>query len=301
MGSAELLLYGGLASAAFAVYSLVSSLIGNNSNKELLSWATGQEPAKSRSQIINWFRPLVHNFTLQHVPKIKNATRIKKVETLIRTGGLSRELNVDEFIGFQIFLGFALPTLLLIANYALAVEAPLLLLLALYPFGWHFPVMYAKSERTRRESEARRDLPFFVDLIALTTEAGLDFIGAIERIVDKADPKSTLAQEFAIVLKDVRIGASRADALKGLAKRIDCQEIVSLVAVIVDADRMGTSVSKVLKDQSAQVRMERFVRAQKAGARASQLMLFPMMFIIMPAFLIVVIGPVVLNMMYGGN
>ena len=86
-----------------------------------------------------------------------------------------------------------------------------------------------------------------------------------------------------------------------MSKRLDISEITSFVAVLVDADSTGASISQVLKDQSVQIRMERFVRAEKAGAQASQLMLLPMLLFIMPAVFIVVFGPLVVQFFSGGK
>ncbi len=128
----------------------------------------------------------------------------------------------------------------------------------------------------------------------------MDFINAIQRIVDKAE-NSILAEELSIVLKDIKLGSARADALKALAIRLDIPEITSFVAVINDADYTGASISQVLKDQSQQMRVERFVRAEKAGAKAAQLMLVPMILFVMPAVFIVVFAPVILQFIYGGK
>lgn len=299
MGSAELLLISGLLLGAYAVYSFVSILLTNNTDKELLSWASGNEPEKSKSALINWSRPLVHQFTLQHALRIKNKKHRKKIERLILTAGLSRQLNVDEFIGLQIFWGIAFPGFLGVMNFALEAGLHPILFILFIPAGWMFPEFYARREKGSREVRMRADLPFFADLLALSTEAGLDFISAIQRIVDKAEG-STLGEELAIVLKDIKLGASRSTALRGLANRSDLMEITSFVAVLVDADATGASISQVLKDQSVQIRLERFVRAEKAGARASQLMLFPIIFFIVPAVFLVVFGPVAVNMVSGG-
>ncbi|GIL16653.1 MAG: hypothetical protein BroJett040_04040 [Oligoflexia bacterium] len=300
MGSAEFILGGALFLAAVSVYLLVSTLLTNNTDKDKLLWATGQEPAKSKSALVNWSRPFVHNFTLQHALKIKNPRYRKRVERLILTGGLSRELNVDEFIGLQILWGVAFPLLLLIMNFALDLGIPWIGVLLASPVGIYFPHLYANNQKRSRESAVRADLPFFADLLALSTEAGLDFISALQRIADKAEG-SVFAEELAIVLKDIKLGASRADALRGLAKRIDAQEIVSFVAVLVDADATGASISQVLKDQSVQIRLERFVRAEKAGAKASQTMLIPMILFILPAVFLVVFGPVIVQFISGGK
>lgn len=300
MGSAELLLFGGLVLAAFAVYSFVSVILTNNADKNMLSWASGSEPVQSKSALVNWSRPLVHQFTLQHALRIKNPKRAKQIEKMILTSGLSRELNVDEFIGLQILWGVMFPALLGVMNFALEIGLPWALVVAACPIGYFGPVFYARREKRLRENSVRADLPFFADLLALSTEAGLDFISAIQRIVDKAEG-SVLAEELGVVLKDIKLGSSRADALRGLASRIDSSEIISFVAVLVDADSTGASISQVLKDQSVQIRLERFVRAEKAGARASQTMLIPMMLFIMPAVFIVVMGPIVVQFFSGGQ
>jgi tight adherence protein C len=82
---------------------------------------------------------------------------------------------------------------------------------------------------------------------------------------------------------------------------LDIPEITSFVAVLIDAEASGASISKVLKDQSIQMRLERFVRAEKAGAKASQQILIPLMLFILPAVFIMVFGPVAVSFIYGGG
>jgi tight adherence protein C len=301
MGSAELLLVGGLFSAAFAVYSFVSALMSNSqTEKEMLQWASGNEPVKSKSALVNWSRPLVHQFTVKYAMRVKNERSRKRIAKLILTSGLSRELNVDEFIGMQFFWGIMVPFLFAGVNFALEMGFSPIVFAAMAPAGYLLPSLYANRQKRERELSVRADLPFFADLLALSTEAGLDFIGAIQRIVDKAE-NSVLADELGNVLKDIKLGSSRAEALKGMAQRLDIGEITSFVAVLIDADATGASIAQVLKDQSVQIRLERFVRAEKAGARASQLMLFPMMLFIMPAVFMVLFGPLIVQFFYGGK
>jgi tight adherence protein C len=300
MLKSDIVLFLSIALTAYAVYLIVSTLLARNRDQEVLSWASGQEPVKSKSPLINFARPLVHQFTIKYVGRFKSPERVKKIEKLILTSGLSKEINLEEFIGLQIFWGIAFPMLLGLFNFAYDLNLPVIVLLGVGAFGWWFPEMYAKNQKKAREQAIRVDLPFFADLLALSTEAGLDFVGAIQKIVDKAQG-SALAEELSIVLKDIKLGASRADALRGLSLRCDLMEVTSFVAVLIDADATGASISKVLKDQSEQIRLERFVRAEKAGAKASQLIMFPIMLFIVPAVFIVVFGPVALNFMFGGN
>lgn len=298
MGFDLFLLLSGLALFAFGVYLFTSTIFTNNADAEALAWASGDEPNKSKSPVINFSRPLVHNFTLQHAIRIRNPNYRARVKKKILTAGLSRELNEDEFIGLQILWGIMFPILLVILNFALQLGYPYPLVLGLGMFGFLFPHFYCGQEKSRRYISVVSDLPFFIDLLALSTEAGLDFINAIQRIVDKAD-ESVLAEELSIVLKDIKLGSSRSEALRGLAERLDIPEITSFVAVVNDADQTGASIATVLKDQSIQMRLERFVRAEKAGAKASQTMLIPMMVFILPAVFMMVFAPVILQFFYG--
>jgi len=302
MGSAELMLFGGLLLAGFSVYLFVSSLLAGKPGESQLSWASGIEPVKSKNGIINLCRPLVHQFTLQHAARIKSEKYRKKIRHLIKVGGLGAELNEDEFIGLQLFLGVAFPIFLTIMNFSLDLGFPPFFVVGLGLFGFMMPEMHCKGTKKNRELSVRADMPFFIDLLALSVEAGLDFFGAIQKIVDKvADENSVLAEEFKTVLKDIKIGSSKAEALKEMAARLDMQEMTSFVAVLIDAEASGASISQVLKDQSVQMRLERFVRAEKAGARASQLILLPLMMFVLPAVLIMVFGPVFVKMSTGAN
>lgn len=300
MGSAELMLFAGLVLAGASVYLFVSNLLAGKPGESQLSWASGAEPVKSKNGVINICRPMVHQFTLQHAAKVKSEKYRKKIRHLIKVGGLASELNEDEFIGLQIFLGFALPIFLSIMNFSLDLGFPPFMMVGLGLVGFFLPEMHCKGMKKNRELNVRADMPFFIDLLALSVEAGLDFFGAIQKIVDKvADNNSVLSEEFNIVLKDIKIGSSKTEALKEMAARLDMQEITSFVAVLIDAEASGSSISQVLKDQSVQMRLERFLRAEKAGARASQLILLPLMMFILPAVFIMVFGPVAITMMGG--
>jgi tight adherence protein C len=284
----------------FAVYWTVMVIFSKNDDMKALQWASGNAPVKSASAAIEISRTLTHQFTIQHAGKFKNPKYRKKLERLILVSGLSSELNVDEFIGIKILWGILLPVVLLILNFALQLDHPWFFFVAMCPLGWAFPNLHARAMRNRRVTSVRLDMPFFIDLLALATEAGLDFAGAIQRIVEKSRGSgSVLSEELDQVLRDITLGSSRAQALRGLADRLDMQEISSFVNVIIDADSTGASIAKVLKDQSAQMRLERFVRAEKAGAQASQKILIPLIFFILPAVFVMVFAPIALNFMYG--
>ncbi len=290
-------LFGGLGLAALCVYLFVSTLLTQSQDSQSLSWAEGGEPEKSKAPLIQFSRPLVHNFTLDHVKKIKSPKYRAKVEKKILTAGLTKELNVDEFIGLQILWGIGFPILFFIFNLALQMGFPPIMGFVMSGVGLYFPHAYCASGKKKRHISILGDLPLFVDILALSTEAGLDFMGAIQKITDKAPKDSVLAEELFIVLKDIKLGQTRKEALTSLAKRIDMAEVSSVVAVVRDADETGASIAMALKAKSVQMRFERFAKAEEAGAKASQKILFPMMLFIVPAIFIVVFAPAAFQFM----
>jgi len=296
----DILLYAGIVVFGISVLWIVYTLFSINEDTQALSWATGDAPEASKNGIINFSRPLVHQLTIKYAKKLKSERLRKDVAKKILTSGLENELNVDEFIGLKILWGVLFPIILGILNFSLALGYPVWLPVFFAFFGWRMPDMHANAQKKQRYTEIIIDLPFFVDLLALSTQAGADFIGAIQKITDKAEG-SLLAAEFEKVLRDIRLGSTREESLKAMAKRLDIGEVSSFVNVLTDADSTGASIGGVLKDQSEQMRLERFVRAEKAGATASQAILLPLMMFIIPAVFIMIFAPVALQFMYGAN
>ncbi|MCY4320910.1 MAG: type II secretion system F family protein [Bdellovibrionaceae bacterium] len=293
------ILISGLALASGATYLLISVLLKQGDEAEALSWLDGKEPEKSKVPFIQMSKPLVHNFTLSYVQKFKNQKYRKKIQKKILTAGLSRELNEEEFIGLQILWGLAFPILFLIFNTTLSLGFPFLTVFLIAGVGFYFPHAYCNSERKKRYFSIISDLPVFVDVLALSTEAGLDFMGSIQKIIEKAPKGSILAEEFYTVLKDTKLGQSRREALENLDKRVDIPELTSVISVIKDAEETGASISQALKAKADQMRFERFARAEEAGAKASQKILIPMMIFIIPAVFIVVFAPAAFQFLGG--
>ena len=266
-----------------------------------MAWMDGSEPEKSKAPFIQFSRPLVHNFTLSHVKRFKNPKYRKKVEKKILTAGLSRELNVDEFIGLQMLWGIGFPILFFIFNTILSLGFPPIAVPAASFFGFYFPHAFCNSNKQKRRISILSDLPVFTDILALSTEAGLDFMGAIQKIVEKAPKDSVLSEEFSKVLQDIKLGETRAKSLSAMDERIDLPEIKSFVSIIRDADETGASIAVALKAKAEQMRFERFAKAEEAGAKASQKILIPMMLFIIPAIFIVIFAPAAFQFMGGGN
>lgn len=293
------ILISGLSLFAFSVYLFVFTLLHTDQDMQALSFALGDEKQSSASPIINFSRPLVKNFTLKYALQIKSKKYRKKVQKKITTAGLETELNVNEFIGLQFLWGIGFPLFLLVLNFALQMGIPILAVIGIGFLGFLLPSLHCKNNKQKRYLSIIEDLPFFIDLLSLSIEAGLDFIGAIQRISEKLGDDRILCKELKVVLKDIKLGSSRQKSLNGLMDRLDIQEVTSFCSMIIDADETGASISKVLKEQSKQMRVERLSRAEKAGATASQAILLPMVLFIVPAIFLVVFSPVILQFIYG--
>ena len=299
MGSADLWLLTGLLLMGGAVYLFVSTFMGDEDQRKMLSWATDDEPEKSKSGFVELSRPLVHKFCLPLTQKVKSPRYRKKIDKLIKTAGLQRVLNLEEFIGMQILWGVLVPIVVLLMNFAFELGYPIWVIAGVSLVGAYFPYMHVNGEKKNRYNQIIVDFPFFIDILALATK-NLDFMQALQRVVDRSG-ETVLGQEFAQVIKDLTLGRSREDALRDMAKRLDIREINSFVAIIIDSEKTGAPISDVLQAQSEQMRVERFTKAEKAGARASQAILLPLVLFILPAVFIVVMGPVILTFINSGE
>ena len=105
-------------------------------------------------------------------------------------------------------------------------------------------------------------MPFAVDMLALSVEAGLDFVMAMSKVVEKA-PKGPLSDEFESVIKEIKIGASRAEALRNMAYRIDSISMTSFTATLIAADSVGASIGPILKNLSVEIRQKRSTEIEK--------------------------------------
>ncbi len=156
------------------------------------------------------------------------------------------------------------------------------------------------SARARRRQEAiERALPFVLDGIVLAVEAGLDFNAALARVVAGAQP-GPLRDELGIAQRDLRMGATRREALTALARRVPMPAMASVVALVTQADRLGARLGPVLRVAADRQREARLARAERRGAAASTMALIPLVFCIMPATFIVVFGPLVVRFVTGG-
>lgn len=164
--------------------------------------------------------------------------------------------------------------------------------------GMFYPLIWVNDQVNKRHLAISRALPFNLDLLTLSVEAGLDFTAALAKVVDKGK-SGPLREELALVLKQLKMGKTREEALKSMIARVDLPALSQFVTALIQADKMGTSLGKVLRIQSTQLRIERTQRAEKLANEAPVKMLFPLIACIFPTVFMVLFGPIVFAFMYG--
>jgi tight adherence protein C len=289
--------------AAYVLVGLAAFILARMIFEEQESRAAQENLAdlKDRSAsnpLVKLLRPF---FTQYVVPMVRGKPfwdeRRKGYKRKIIAAGLKDELTPDEFISFKTVLIAFFPIVGGILNAAELLDVAWYIVLGSGIAGWFYPDFWVSGRIQDRQKLVLKAMPFIVDLLALSTEAGLDFVGAIGKVAEKAKP-SPLVEEFSQLLKEIKVGASRQDALREMAARIAMPEVNSFVAILISADQMGASIGKILRQQSDQIRSERMTRAEKAGAAAASKVIIPVVLFILPAVILMIFGPFVLGFIY---
>lgn len=183
-------------------------------------------------------------------------------------------------------------------NAALEMRPMALALLTVFLCGFYPSMWLGRTMRLRIQS-IMRALPFVIDLLTLSVEAGLDFMAAIKNIIARRE-SDAIGEEWNRVLLEIQLGKTRREALKNMAARIRQPDVQSLVTALVQADEMGVSIGAILRIQADQIRQRRFTRAEKLANEAPVKMLFPLLIFIFPAVFLILLGPVVLQVARSG-
>jgi tight adherence protein C len=253
---------------------------------------------QASNPLVRFTRPFFSQYVL---PTLRGKKFWDNKRTLYRrkliAAGLREELTPDEFIAFKLILIIFFPLVGGLLNASGFADLAWYYIVGSTIAGWFYPDFWVRSRVQARQKSILRALPFIVDLLTLSTEAGLDFMGSIGKVVEKAAP-SPLIDELSQLLKEIKVGSSRQEALREMALRVDMSEVNSFIAILISADQMGASIGKILRQQSDQIRAERMLRAERAGAAAAQKVLLPLVLFILPAVFLMIMGPFLLGFIY---
>ena len=249
--------------------------------------------------VLKYSRPFFRRYVSPIVATMKNKKEIRKrYKRSLASAGLGQVLTPDDFFSFKLFLIVGFPIVFLGVRWFLEETWPLTSVPMIAVLGFFYPDIWLKGKIQTRQKEVLMAMPFIVDMLALSVEAGLDFLAAMQKVVERAPP-TPLSEEFETVIKEIKIGSSRAESLRNMAWRVNMLEISSFTATLIAADSVGASIGPILKGLSAELRQKRSALAEKMGATAATKILFPIMFAFIPAVFIVIGAPLIVEFIAG--
>jgi len=164
-------------------------------------------------------------------------------------------------------------------------------------FGYLLPDMWLTWRVRSRQSKLRKALPDALDLLVICVEAGLGLDQSLMKVAqDMKISHPALSEELQLVNMEMRIGKTRIDALRELARRTGLDDIKALVAMLIQTERFGTSIAQSLRVYSDDMRLKRRQRAEEMSAKTSVKMVPPLVFFIFPALMVVILGPAVITL-----
>ena len=256
-----------MAMCAVAAAALAWYVVSVASEVTYVTLADGRRQARSIPLVFKLLLPLAPNFS-RLVSRPLFAKSVERANVLLVQGGLEGLISGEEFVALRLML------------------------------LWVLPELWLRGAVKSRHFSIQKSLPFVLDLLTLSVEAGMDFISALQRNckVRRLDP---LNEELLRMTKEIQVGSSRKEALLRMSGRVGQPDLRSVAFALVQADELGVSIGAILRIQSEQLRSRRFDRAEKLAAEAPVKMLGPLMLCIFPAVFVILLGPVLSQAMKG--
>lgn len=242
-------------------------------------------------------------------PDGRNRGPLARTGRLLTPGGLFNVLDrwharagrpaswpLDRVLAVKVvLLGLGLAVSLLVATSGSWTPRTVLAVVLTPPFLWFLPDLLLLNVGIKRRQQITEALPDTLDQLSIAVEAGLGFEGALNHVA--RNTSGPLAEEIIRTLQDMRVGVPRREAYLDLGHRTDVPDLKRFVRAIIQAEQRGVSVARVLNVQASEMRLKRSQRAEETAMKIPVKVIFPLMFCILPALLVVIAGPAVLSIM----
>lgn len=232
--------------------------------------------------------------------RLTNADAAERIRSKIEAAGSPAGWTVDRVVSLKVLgaIGGVIGFFLFASMLGLGMMPRVVMAAIGLVVGWKGPDLFLYQKAYDRNAKMSAELADAVDLLTISVEAGLAFDAGVQQVARNTE--GPLAEEFARVLSEMQIGTGRADALRAMADRVDLPDLRSFVSALVQADAFGIPIGRVLRVQSAEMRVK---RRQAAEAKAQQVpvkITVPLIIFILPTLFAVVMGPAVLSIMSSG-
>ena len=224
----------------------------------------------------------------------KDGATTKRLQAKLIRAGIYTERAIPLFLGVKLGGLLVLPILVLFILWGNTNQRGLLMgiPIALCSLGYILPDLILSRMISSRQQKVRESLPDALDLLVVCVEAGQGLDAAIKRVSEELQESSPIiSQELLLVNLETMAGLERQQALKNLGERTGVEELISLCNVLIQSDRLGTSIAQALKTQSDYMRTARRLRLEGMAAKTPVKLVFPMLLFIFPAIVVVILGP----------
>ncbi len=242
----------------------------------------------SRRKIPNPLKVIIQTLALINRPLCSGVVRARLIKDL---GTAHVNMSPEEFF---LVKEMAIVGLLFVTYPMIRADMMMFWLLMSISVGYMLPEYWLKGKIKRVKIMIAKELPDTIDLLGLCVNAGLDFILALKWVVEKSPP-TVIVTELNTLLQEINVGKTRRDALKDLSLKYELPDLSSFTRTLIQADKMGTSVSEALNVLSEDMRIARFRRGEQQAMKAPLKLLIPLLFCIFPVVGILVAGPIFLE------
>jgi tight adherence protein C len=297
----SILIFTGLLLAVFSIYlflktqgekrRIVEKIEREGASESESTMSGNAEPAGAFKQS---FVELTTRLGQYSAPKGDEALTHRK--KILIVAGYRKPNAPIVFYGIKFVSAVALPAAVFLSLLFLGLPVRkmslLVLLLTLALAGFYGPDMCVRLMIARRQEKITRGFPDALDLMVVCVEAGMGLDQAIKRVADEMKlTHRIISDEFGIMNLELRAGRSRQDSMRNLAARTDVEDVKSLVTLLIQTDKFGTSVANALRVHSDSMRTKRRQRAEEMAAKLPVKLLFPLVVFIFPAMFVVLLGP----------
>ncbi|CAM2176912.1 tight adherence protein C [Paraburkholderia sacchari] len=248
-----------------------------------------------------WYEKLVHvTEPLSKLSAPKEGWEVSALRVRLMNAGWRTPGAVATYFGTRTVLALLLPTMaamwMLGGGGASSVTSFAVVLVSLVSFGYYLPAFILGRAVARRKRTIFEDFPDAIDLLTVCVEAGLGLDAALMRVAEEIKLRSAVvASEMELTLLEMRSGYAKEKALRNFALRTGVEDVDSFSTMLIQAERFGTSIGDSLRVLSDTLRTRRRMLAEEKAAKIALKLLFPLMFCIFPALLVVLMGPAMLH------
>jgi len=229
-----------------------------------------------------------------------SASEARKTQKLLMQAGYRSNEAPIIYRGIHVISMIGLPALSAVVNtyFANAFSTVVIGMMISFVMGFFLPPFFLKRTIKNRQRDLRWGLADALDLMVVSVEAGLGLNAAMMKVASELkDVHMAVAAEFELANLEIRVGRDRDEALRNLAERTGVDDLRSLVAMLIQTDKFGTSIAKGLRVFSDSLRTKRRQRAEQEAQKAAVKLLFPLACFLFPTLFIAILGPAALNLM----